>query len=77
MVIEVLPDMVEKMKEICVIPTLASYNTCTCSFDLSMSHVNFDTFAIVMNFINISWEPYYVTIGIFEVHNIRGVVMKN
>ncbi len=42
-----------------------------------MSHVNFETFAIVVSFINISWEPYYVTIGIFEAHNIIGVAMTN
>jgi hypothetical protein len=42
-----------------------------------MFRVNFDTFAIVVSFINISWEPYYVTIGILEVHNIIGVVMIN
>jgi hypothetical protein len=77
MVIEVLPDMVEKTKEICVIPTLASYSICTCSFDLSMSRVNFDSFAIVVSFINISWKLYYDTIGNFEIHNVTCVTMTN
>jgi hypothetical protein len=77
MVIEVLLDMVEKTKEICVIPTLASYSIYTCSFDHSMSHVNFDAFAIVVSFINISWEPYYDTIENFEIHNVTCVTMTN
>ncbi len=77
MVIEVLLDMVEKTKEICVIPTFTSYNICTCSFDLLMFCVNFDTFAIIVSFINISQEPSYDTIGIFEIYNIIGVTMTN
>jgi hypothetical protein len=77
MVIEMLPNMVEKTKERCVNPTFASYSTCTCSFDLLMSRVNFDTFVIFVSFINILWEPYYVTIGIFEAHNIIGIAMTN
>jgi hypothetical protein len=69
--------MVEKTKEICVISTFASCITCTCSFDLWMSHVSFDTFAIIMSFINTSWGPCHVTIGIFEVHNTIGTIMAN
>jgi hypothetical protein len=42
-----------------------------------MSCVNFDTFAIVVSFINISWKPYHVTIWIFEVHNIESVAIAN
>jgi hypothetical protein len=77
MVIEVLPNMVDKTREICVILTSASCNTCTCSFDLWMSCVGFDTFAIVMSFINTSWEPCHVTIGIFEVHNTISATMAD
>jgi hypothetical protein len=54
MVIEMLPNMVEKAKEICVIPTLASCIICTCSFDLWMFHAGFDTFVSVVNFIDTS-----------------------
>ncbi len=39
--------------------------------------VNFDTFAIIVSFINISQEPSYDTIGIFEIYNIIGVTMTN
>jgi hypothetical protein len=77
MVIEMLPNMVDKAKEICVIPTLVSCITCTCSFDLWMSRVGFDTFTIVVSFINASWVSCHVTIGIFEINNITGVAMAN
>jgi hypothetical protein len=42
-----------------------------------MSFANFDTFVIVVSFINISWEPCQLTIGIFEVHNIARATMAN
>jgi len=77
MEIEVLPNMVEKTKEICVIPTFTSCIICTCSFDLWMSHVGFDIVAIVVSFINTSFEPCHVTIGIFEVHNTTSATMTN
>jgi hypothetical protein len=37
--------------------------------------VGFDTFVIIVSFINISWEPCRVTIEIFEIHNIVGATM--
>ncbi len=61
--------------EICVIPTLASCIIYTCSFDLWMFRVDFDTFAIVVSSINTSWEPCHV-VGI-KVHNTAGVVVAN
>jgi hypothetical protein len=39
--------------------------------------VNFDTFAMVVSFINTSSEPTHVTIGNFEIHNIASVAMVN
>jgi hypothetical protein len=42
-----------------------------------MSRVGFEIVAIVVSFINTSWEPYHVTIGIFEVHNIASATMAN
>jgi hypothetical protein len=77
MVTKVLLNMMDNTKEICVIPTLASCIICTCSFDLWMSYVGFDTFVIVVSFINALWEQFHVTIGIFEVHNIASVTMAN
>jgi hypothetical protein len=42
-----------------------------------MSYVHFDTFVMVMNFINSSWDPTHVTIGIIEPDNIIGTTMAN
>jgi hypothetical protein len=77
MVTKMLLDMVEKTMELCVIPTLASCIIYACSFDLWMSCVSFNTFVIVVSFINTLWEPYHVTIWIFEVHNTISVTMAN
>jgi hypothetical protein len=77
MVIDVVLNMVEKTKEKYVITILASYVICTCSFDLWMSCVGFDTFSMVVNIINTSWEHTHVTIRIFEVHNIPNVAIAN
>ncbi len=30
-----------------------------------------DTFALVINYLNDSWTPMHVTIGLFKVHEIR------
>jgi hypothetical protein len=42
-----------------------------------MNCVGFDTFAMVVNIINTSWEHTHVTIGIFEVQNIPNVAITN
>jgi hypothetical protein len=76
-VIKVFPNILEKTKERCVSPTFTSCVTYTCSFDLWMSYVHFDTFAMVMNFINPPWEPTHVTIGIIELDNTIGATMEN
>jgi hypothetical protein len=77
MLTKVLLNMVEKTKDNCVIPTVASCVTCTRSFNLWKFCACFDTFDIVVSFINISWEPCHVIIGIFEAHNIVGATMAN
>jgi hypothetical protein len=75
-VTNVIPNIVEKTKEKDVLPSLASYITCT-YFDLWMFHGGHDTFAMVVSFINKLWEPTHVIVGIFEVHNIIGATMVN
>ncbi len=67
----------EKTKKRCVNPTFISCVTYTFSFDLWMSYVHFDTFAMVMNFINPSWDPTHMTIGIIEPDNIIDATMEN
>jgi hypothetical protein len=77
MVIKVFPNIMEKTKKRCVSPTFISCVTYTCSFDLWMSYVHFDTFVMVMNFFNPSWDPTHVTIGIIERGNTIGATMAN
>jgi hypothetical protein len=72
-----LPNVVEITMETYVLPTLASCITCTTSFDLWMSHAGHDTFAIIVSFLNDSWEPNHVTMGIFEVQNTTCATMAN
>jgi hypothetical protein len=42
-----------------------------------MTHAGFNAFAIIVSFIDASWESCHVTIGIFEIHNIVSVAMAN
>jgi len=76
-VIEVLPDMVAKTKEKYVILAFQSCVTCTCSFDLWMSHASHDQFAMVISFMDSLWQPIHVIIGIFEIRNTSSETMAN
>jgi hypothetical protein len=40
-----------------------------------MSKGGVDTFALVFNYLNESWMPQPVTIGLFEVHEMIGLSM--
>jgi hypothetical protein len=47
-------------------------------FDLWMSRVGYDTFVMVVSFINSFWEPTHVTVRVFEVQNIiDGTMVQN
>jgi hypothetical protein len=57
---------------------LQMFGTCSIvniTFDLWMLPGGFDTFALVLNFINDFWIVFHVTIGLFEVANIIGVAL--
>ncbi len=47
--------------------------TMTTMFGLWMLGLNYDTFSLVINYINQSWVPCHVIVGLFEVPNIFGV----
>lgn len=74
---ELFSNVVDKTKEKCVHPSLVSCVTCTTSFELYMLQVGYDTFAMIINFINSSWEPTHMIVRIFEVHNTTNVTMDN
>jgi hypothetical protein len=56
-----------------VLPTLVDAITITTTFDMWMSLGGFDTFSIVVYYINKKWELCHVTVGIFEVHETLGL----
>jgi hypothetical protein len=56
-------------------PTLANCISATCTFDLWMSKGARDVIAIVVNFILSDWEARHVTVELFKVLDISGVVM--
>jgi len=46
-------------------------------FDLWMSRVGYDTFVMVVSFINSFWEPIHMTVRVFEVQNTTNGTMEN
>jgi hypothetical protein len=58
-----------------ILPTLAYATTISCNFDLWMSKGDVDTFALVINFLNETWIPMYVIVGLFEVRETSGQSM--
>ncbi len=70
---EVLLAMVKKTMQLHVLPELVKATTLSTSFDLWMFRGSVDTFALVINYLNESWMPQHVTIGLFEVHETIGL----
>jgi len=58
-----------------ILPNLAYATTISYNFDLWMSKGDVDNFALVINFLNESWIPMYVTMGLFQVHETSGQSM--
>ncbi len=40
-----------------------------------MSRSSYDTFALVINFFNLSWIPCHISIGLFEAHDTFGATL--
>jgi len=74
---EILSNNVTKTNEKYVFITVVSCITCIIYFGLWMLGVVYDMLVMVVNFINNSWEPTHLIIGIFEVQNIIVVPMTN
>ncbi len=58
-----------------VFPTLIEATMVIATFDLWMSRKGFDTFALVVNYINKQWETCHVIVRIFKVHETSSVTM--
>jgi hypothetical protein len=72
---ETFPIVVNKTMDKYVIPFLASWITYIVSFDLWIFCAGYDTFIVVVNFINDEWEFVHITMGILEVQNVVNVAM--
>lgn len=59
--------MLECIVDMYVRPTIASCATTTIIFDLWVSRCGHDAFCMVVNFIDDSWMPRHVIVGLFEI----------
>ncbi len=67
--------MVNKTIESHVFLTLIEATASVVTFDLWMFQIGFDTFALVVNYINKKWQPCHIIVGLFEVHETTRVAM--
>jgi len=74
LVCEHLLALLQKIMEIYVIPDIDKCETMT-TFDLWMSRLGYDTFALVINFINQSWVPYHIIVELFETLDTSGAIL--
>jgi hypothetical protein len=64
--------IVRKNMDQYVMPSLASTTIGLASCDLWMSHDGVDTLILVINFLNDTWVPMHVTMGLFEMNETIG-----
>jgi hypothetical protein len=74
---EILPNLVEKTKQVYVLPKLIDCISTVVSFDLWMSKGAHDIFDFVINFLRFDWQPKQITIGLFEIEIIKQALTKN
>jgi hypothetical protein len=68
--------MLTKTMECFVLPKIVTYSSLSIIFDLWMFHGIFDTFTLVLNFINEYWVFHHVTISLFEVPNTYNIALS-
>lgn len=66
LVCEHIPALLQITMATYVFLAIVQYAIVTKIFDLRMLRSGYDTFALIINFINPSWVPCLVTIGLFE-----------
>ncbi len=64
--------MVKKTMDHHVLSNLASAILVFVSFDFEKSHIDVDTFVLIINFLNDNWVPMHVNVGLFEVNRQLG-----
>lgn len=72
---EHIPNMLVKVMEWYLLPNLAQCVIVTTFFDLWMFKTKFDTFALVINFINDNWLLCHITIKLLKTSNISKVTL--
>jgi hypothetical protein len=72
---EVNPNMVNKTIEIHILPSFDEATMVITTFDLWMSCGEFNTFSLIINYINKKWEPFPLAMGIFLIHVTIGVAI--
>jgi hypothetical protein len=65
---EVLLAIVKKTMDHHVLLNLAYATIVFTNFDLWMSRDNVDIFALIINFLNVTWVPMHVIVKLFEVN---------
>jgi len=65
-----LSTMIKKTMDQHVLPNLASTIIVSTSFDLWMPCNNMDIFALIINFLNDTWVPMHIIVGLFEVNKM-------
>ncbi len=67
-----MPILVQKTKDVYVLSQVFQCMFAIACFDLWMSKGAYDIFAVVINFLDESWQPKKVTIGLFEAIKTMG-----
>jgi len=70
--IEILPRLMEKTKQLHVLPTLVECHFAIASFDLWMSKGAYEVFALVINFLEKDWQRKHMIINLFKAIKIKG-----
>jgi hypothetical protein len=69
---EMLHAMVKKTLDQHVLPNLAFVVVLFISFNLWMFYMGVHTFALLINFLNCTWVPMHIIVGLLEVNEIIG-----
>jgi hypothetical protein len=70
--------MLQKTLDLHVFPNLSYVAIVSCSFDLWLCRGVVDTFALVINLLNESWNPIHVIVGLFEIDetNSKSIIVQ-
>jgi hypothetical protein len=74
---DILLNLVEKTKQVYVLPEFTNFIFATTRFDLWMLKGAHDIFALVINFLGSNWQPKQKTINLFEVIKTTRYALSN